>query len=394
MIAGDPGTAARKGGQIGSRAEGALRAAPDTCYRGSLDKPPLSRMTDSKETSIISAGSNDNGVVRVTTADARARDDLRVESTAPNTRRAYRADWERFHAWCAARGGDPTLATPEVVAVHLATLRGEGLLYVSIARAAAGICCELAKYDRGTWLSRPWQVKAVLKDLARAMGRAPRYDKKPLTLDLLEPGVAAAYPGWTLREARNRALVVFGYYLATRRTEVVGLRFRDLDTSQLERRGVGIVIRRSKTDQEGVGISKWVVRQPAARFCPVQCLTDWVATADLAPRGMAPADAYVFPELSSHGTLLDGGADPTVVSVAVKEVVAAIQLDPADYGAHSLRSGFVTDASAMGVPLEEIANQTGHRSLEQLRKYIKRLHPWQSNATERFAKRTMETPPR
>lgn len=241
-------------------------------------------MSQIDERITISTRSANDVAVRVTAEDRRALDDLHQASAAPNTERAYRNDWGRFSEWCAARGGDPTLATPENVAVYLAGLRLEGFLYVSIARAAAGICYELAKHDRRTWLSRPFEVRAVLKDLARTMGRATRFDKKPLTLDLLEPGVTAAYPGWSLREARNRAMVVFGYYMATRRVELVSLRFGDLDTSDLAY-GIGVTITKSKTDQEAEGIPKYVYRQPETRYCPVQALTDWGTTAGLIGTG-------------------------------------------------------------------------------------------------------------
>jgi len=34
---------------------------------------------------------------------------------APNTRRAYRADWADFTAWCAAHGRGPLPAAPETL---------------------------------------------------------------------------------------------------------------------------------------------------------------------------------------------------------------------------------------------------------------------------------------
>lgn len=347
-------------------------------------------MTKIEENIIISRSSANDGTIPITAEDEQALAELRQARAAPNTERAYRNDWAAFSAWCAARGGNPAAATPANVAAYLAGLRKEGFMYVSIARAAAGICNELAEHDRRTWLSRPFEVQAVLRDLARALGKAPRFGKKPLTIDLLESGVAAAYPGWSIRETRNRALVVFGYYIATRRKEMVSLRFGNLDTSQLAR-GLGITIPKSKTDQEGVGIPKFVFRQPEMQFCPVRVVTDWGHVSGLIHAGSAPAARYVFPELSSYGTVLDRPAHPTAVSRAVKEVAEALGLDPDEYGSHSLRSGFVSDAAAQGVPLERIANQTGHRNLDQLRRYIKRLHPWQNNATEGFAKRARET---
>ena len=99
----------------------------------------------------------------------------------------------------------------------------------------------------------------------------------------------------------------------------------------------------------------------------------------------------VFRELSRTGATLDRQASDESVAMAVKEIAKAAGKRPGDYGGHSLRSGFVTDAAAKGIPLEEIAHQTGHRSLEQLRRYIERMHPSENNPTEGFAARAKLT---
>jgi integrase len=313
--------------------------------------------------------------------------ELRQSAVPANTARAYGNDWTNFCGWCAGRRGDPVAATPENVATYLAHLRKEGLMYASIARASAGIQAELAKYDRATWLSQPWQVKAVLKDLRRKLGVSPRYAKKPVSIELLERGIAAAYPSDSIRDTRNRAILALGYYLATRRGELSKVRFGDLDTSRIDDKGIGVNLDRSKTDQEGAEGRKWVFWQRSARYCPVRCLLDWVWRAELVKGGRAPRDSYVFRRLSPAQRVLDWPMNSVAVSRAVKEAVAAVGLDPGNYGAHSLRAGFVTDAAGKGYSLEWIANQTGHRSLEVLRKYIRRLTPWEQNATEGFYER-------
>ena len=305
---------------------------------------------------------------------------------AKNTQRAYKADWEHFEAWSASRGGDPRQATPTNVASYLAQLGEEDFQYSSIARASAGIMRELARYDKGVWLSRPPEVQETLSHLAKELGKAPRYDKRPMTLALLERGVPRAYPGRSLRELRNVALALCGYFLASRRSELVGLQMTNIDTTENSKGYYTFTFERSKTDQEGEGIRKSVYRQAGAALCPIRSLVDWLVGAGLVHDGIRE-QGPVFLELSQAGTLLDRAASVEAVSVAVKEIAKAAGVRPADYGAHSLRSGFVTDSAAKGIPLEEIAHQTGHRSLEQLRKYIRRLHPAENNPTEGFAAR-------
>ena len=41
-----------------------------------------------------------------------------------------------------------------------------------------------------------------------------------------------------------------------------------------------------------------------------------------------------------------------------------------DYGAHSLRSGFVTEAGRQNVPIREAMGMTGHRSLATFLRYF------------------------
>ena len=44
-------------------------------------------------------------------------------------------------------------------------------------------------------------------------------------------------------------------------------------------------------------------------------------------------------------------------------------LDLADYSAHGLRSGYLTEAARRGVPLPEAMRQSRHRSMQQAAAY-------------------------
>ncbi len=58
-------------------------------------------------------------------------------------------------------------------------------------------------------------------------------------------------------------------------------------------------------------------------------------------------------------------------------------LDPALFSGHSLRSGLATSAAAGGASERSIMEQTRHRSLKQVRKYIRRGSLFQDNAAAR-----------
>ncbi len=69
---------------------------------------------------------------------------------APNTRRAYRADWADFTAWCRAHGRAPLPAAPETLAPYLAGSAAQLKASTTVgesARIAASRLCILAETD-------------------------------------------------------------------------------------------------------------------------------------------------------------------------------------------------------------------------------------------------------
>jgi hypothetical protein len=67
----------------------------------------------------------------------------------------------------------------------------------------------------------------------------------------------------------------------------------------------------------------------------------------------------------------------------IKRLAGAAGLDPAVFSGHSLRSGLATSAAEGGASERSIMEQTRHRSLKQVRKYIRRGSLFQDNAAAR-----------
>jgi integrase len=59
------------------------------------------------------------------------------------------------------------------------------------------------------------------------------------------------------------------------------------------------------------------------------------------------------------------------VALIVKRRAQAVGLDPARYAGHSLRAGLATSAAAAGASESAITSQTGHRSADMVRRYIR-----------------------
>jgi integrase len=73
------------------------------------------------------------------------------------------------------------------------------------------------------------------------------------------------------------------------------------------------------------------------------------------------------------------------VARIVKDYADRLGLDPRHFGGHSLRAGFATTAALLGATEDEIAFQTGHKSMTTLRGYIRRANLFERNAMTRIA---------
>ena len=76
------------------------------------------------------------------------------------------------------------------------------------------------------------------------------------------------------------------------------------------------------------------------------------------------------------------GSDRAVAPI-VKRTAAVAGLDPTRVAGHSLRSGFATSAAQAGATELEIMRQTGHRSADVLRRYIREGSLFERNAAGR-----------
>jgi site-specific recombinase XerD len=90
-------------------------------------------------------------------------------------------------------------------------------------------------------------VKATLRRIRRTVG-SDRVRKAPALAERVKAMVAASPE--SLRGKRDRALVLLGFAGAFRRSELVALDVEDVEEVEL---GLRVFIRRSKTDQEGMG---------------------------------------------------------------------------------------------------------------------------------------------
>jgi site-specific recombinase XerD len=280
--------------------------------------------------------------------------DFAKNSKAPATRAAYTSDFRIFEAWCTARGLCALPATTAALCGFLADEAAAGRRASTLGRRLAAI----RYFHRAAGHDSPTSdeaVKATLSGIRRTIGAAP-VRKKAATSDLVLSMVSR---GDSLRERRNRAIMLLGFAGAFRRSELVALDVADLEEAP---EGLWITIRRSKTDQEGIGRKVAIPRGEIA--CPVGALKAWLEAAAITS---GPLFVRIFNKRAQRAT--DRRLAARNVATIVKGAAAKLGLDAAVFAGHSLRAGFVTSALKRGANLIKITDVTGHRSLEMLKTY-------------------------
>lgn len=276
---------------------------------------------------------------------------------ASNTLRAYRSDLRHFAAW-----GGQLPATPEMIANYVAHF-AQGLASSTLSRRLVAIA--RAHTEQG-WVSPTDAplVRATLKGVRRARTHRVRQVDALQKADIVR--MVKGLSG--LKGARDAALLMIGFAGAFRRSELVSL---DLADVHITAAGTQIRLVRSKTDQEGRGREVFIPRV-RGRYCPSALLTSWLAVAGI-------ESGPVFRRINRHGQVAADGLSGQAVALIVKAHAAAAGLDAARFSGHSLRAGFVTNATGRGASISSIRRQTGHQSDAMVQHYIRSTSGFKDN---------------
>lgn len=292
--------------------------------------------------------------------------DYAARARAANTKRAYQNDWHDFTSWCAEQGLQPLPAAPQTIALYL-TARAETHRVSSLQRRLSAISQAHQAAGFPPISTRQEPLHSVWMGIKRDKGTAQR-GKAPVVTEELR-AMVATLPD-SLLGIRDRALLLLGFAGAFRRSELVSL---DVDDVNMTRDGVIVTLRRSKTDQEGQGQKIGIPYGSNPATCPVRALQAWLEASGI-------TEGPLFRAIDRHGNLQPGRLSDKAVALVVKRWAAAAGLDPTKYAGHSLRAGLATAAAAAGVNERVIMNQTRHRSVMMVRRYIRDGSLFRENA--------------
>ncbi|MCM2477424.1 tyrosine-type recombinase/integrase [Rhizobium sp. CG5] len=214
-------------------------------------------------------------------------------------------------------------------------------------------------------------LKSAIRLAVRATPR-PRKRKsaKAVTGDVLAKLLATCSTN-SLRDIRDRAILMVAFASGgRRRSEIAGLRREQFTVEPpIVVEGVpplpslSIHLGRTKTS----GSEHDEVVYLTGR--PVDALNAWLAAGRI-------ETGSVFRKIDRWGNVSKRALEPSAVNAIVKQRAALAGLQPGEFSAHGLRSGYLTEAANRGVPLPEAMEQSRHRSVQQASSYY-------NNATRR-----------
>lgn len=280
---------------------------------------------------------------------------LMDNAKSKNTRRNYLAAWQDFKDYCADHDLSYLPANPSDLVSYLDFCFKGGLKVstLNIRLASISMAHRLNKLPDPT---KDESVAMVMAGIKRTIGVRPK-QKAALIRDGLEK-IVSVIPD-TLAGIRDKAILLTTWASASRRNEIAQLNIEDLKFTQ---QGVTLLIRWSKTDQEGVGEEKPIPYLTKESICPVRALRKWLADANI-------TKGPVFRKIDRWGKVSKNRLHPQVIALLVKKYTSAIGLDSKEYSGHSLRAGLITQAALDEVDVLGIQKVTHHKSLDTLIKY-------------------------
>ncbi|MGH9614044.1 MAG: site-specific integrase [Bryobacteraceae bacterium] len=307
--------------------------------------------------------SEDCALVRLA---AQARSSFRA-ARAASTLRAYEHDWKMFRGWCGEHGLAPLPANPQTVILYATDLTKNGARRLATLSRRLAAISQIHQQSGFEPPTRSWETKQFLAGLRRELGVAPTRKRPMLVEDLKQ--IIARIPD-TLLGRRDRALLLLGFTGAFRRSELVALNVEDCVPAH---DGLIVTVRRGKTDQEGQGRPVGIPQGTSRATCPVWALERWREAAGI-------ETGAIFRVMNRHGQVLNKRLSGEGVALVVKRHVERLGFDPAAFAGHSLRAGLATSAAAAGKSERAIMNQTGHRSVTTVRRYIREGSVFRENA--------------
>jgi integrase len=330
---------------------------------------------------------------------------------APNTVDAYYARWHHYLMWCQRpeNSRTPVPASLETLLSYLNDCARDRLSPSTI-RIALSALKRVHSWGNPppSWEGGHQQVTDWVKKYRRECAADPERQPKRATgaRKVIMKAMLDAIPADAPYALRDRAVLLLGYYMAARRSELVNLHRRDV---RMTVDGLEVHIAYSKTDQIGEGKTVAVPGNDAhPQYDPQAAVQDYLGYLD----GEGVTDGPLLRHIDKHGHLgkgLTGQAIDWIVKRAAGHAYTAAEaryaaarkrkdtteakaqkllmtlISPGNVrlSPHSLRRGFATDARFSAWDLLDIARH-GRWSPQSgsLHIYIEEADRWLRHQTK------------
>ena len=282
-------------------------------------------------------------------------------SKAINTIKAYESDFKDFSLFCIKNGLEYLPTEPKILSIYITHL-SKYSKFSTLKRRIASI--KVIHKIKGHYLDANHPI--IMENLLgiKRVNGAYQKPKKPLLINNLKLiiKVLDEKEKNEKKRIRNKSLILLGFSGGFRRSELVNLDYDDLEFVD---EGLKIFIKKSKTDQAGIGSIKAIPYFSNKDYCPVIKIKDWIRYSNI-----------------TEGKIYN--ISDKLVSLTIKKYASLAGLDPNLYGGHSLRSGFATSAAEAGAEERNIMAMTGHKTTQMVRRYIQEANLFKNNALNKI----------
>ena len=295
-------------------------------------------------------------------------------SKAQNTVRAYKSDFKNFELFCIQNNFKAIPTEPKIISLYLTKLSSNNVKISTIKRRLVSI--GLIHKLKGHYLdTKHPSIVENLMGIKRRKG-VNQKGKKPLLINDLKSIIEVIDSNnmSDIIKFRDRTIILIGFSGGFRRNEIVSLDFEDLN---FVNEGLKINLKRSKTDQFGIGTVKALPYFEKSKYCPVKSIKRWIEISNV-------NSGPLFRRFTKGSVLSKNRLSDQTVSILIKKYLRIAGVDSKDYSGHSLRSGFATTAAESGAEERSIMNMTGHKSTEMVRRYIREANLFKNNALNKI----------
>jgi integrase len=283
-------------------------------------------------------------------------------SRADNTKEAYGSDWKNFVTWCQTHTLESLPASEQTVAAYLGDL-AQTHSPATLSRRLSTInrAHQQAGFRSPARLRENPLVADVMSEIRKTKGIAQKGARPVLLKDLLKMLDGLRDP---IKAARDKTLLLIGFAGGLRSSELAAIKVSDIEWVST---GLIIGIPRSERDQEGRGEEVEIPYGQNPATCPLRALDNWMKIAPI-------KEGPVFRKVMKSGRIAGEALHPESITWILRRALEAAGFKGAklkEFSSHSLRAGFCTQASLNGASEIEIMQQSRHKSMNTLRRYIR-----------------------